>query len=175
MVRQHYLDIRQHSKYAHCHVRVEIEANMSFIDADRITKWLSEPQFGSIQVVSRDPRGLGRPGHWTTEHTKRCWVEELKKFVELYTFCDSSYWIGRKREENQAELLQQLAHFREEIIAPANDEGKALFYKRALTGKSPGRKDDIVCALGMGLYYMYKSQSDPLFLQMCERDGLAPA
>ena len=63
------------------------------------------------------------------------------------------------------------------MIAPAQANGQpssALFSKVVITGKSSGKKDDLMMAFGIVLHYMYKSiLRDEVFLRRCEASGLS--
>jgi hypothetical protein len=112
-------------------------------------------------------------GIWTTKSTKEAYTTEIQRNVPHMSFADQ--FISENAIDNQCELLKQLKAFRREIVAPATDSNTQLFYQIALTGKSAGRKDDLVMALGIALFYMFRSQNDIPFLDHCQREAIASA
>lgn len=71
MLDTHFRSLRSHPRYARCHIRVFIEANMSFVCARRVRNQLMHPSYGSIEVVTFDNHnGVDRFGIWTTKDSK---------------------------------------------------------------------------------------------------------
>jgi hypothetical protein len=122
-------------------------------------------------VVSEDKSPAHRLGIWTSKDSKEAYAIEIQRAVLHMSFAEQ--FISRNAGECQAELMKQLSVFRREVIAPVNDSGVALCYQVALTGKSSGRKDDLVMALGIAIFYMYRSQNDAAFTDFCIRTGRA--
>lgn len=172
MIDAHFRALRAHPRYGRCHIRVFIEANMSFYDSKRVRNQLMHPIYGSIEVVTFDSqKGVDRFGIWTTKDSKENYRMELRRAMVNMVVAD--HFISLAKLVNLAEMYTQIGHFRTEIIAPANETGAELFYKVAITGKSSGRKDDCVMALCIALFYMYRSVDDEVFLQRCQQKGLS--
>lgn len=172
MIDNHYMSIRTHSAYKRCLVRVFIEANMSFIDAGRIANQLAHPQYGDMDIVSEDKSSSRRFGIWTSKDSKQGYATELTRAINF--MCIATHTIGKSVAADIKELCAQFAMFRREVVVPPKDNGKSLHYTVTLTGKSAGRKDDLVMACGIALFYMFRSMNDQIFIQRCHDSGRIP-
>lgn len=168
MIDRHYLNLRQ--RYPRAVILVFIEANSSFIDADRIHKQLAvADKFGidMIRVQRYDPKGKNnRFGIWTTQDTKDAYVDQIRRFYGGMRFVESNAWITNDSDEmiNIQKFYEQCKNFHREIEEPAK-QGTQDFYKSFWTGKGQGKRDDLIMALGIALYYMDKKQTEPEFLK----------
>lgn len=176
VIDEHFRRLRTHIQYRNCMNRVYMEANMSFVDTDRLAKKLHSNRdlYGNVHVVSFDPKkkgtGGGRFGIWTTHDSKVCYAEEIRRCMAHMRFADKYIGTPDNWQINRTELFKQLGQFRKEIIVPANTENNSqLFFKVNITGKSTGEQDDMVMALGICLYYMFRAQSDDSFLALCDK------
>jgi hypothetical protein len=71
MIDHHYVTLRRHARYKQCVIRVFIEANLSQIDAKRISNQLEHGRYGSIDIVHE--KG-SMPGVWTSAPKKEASV-----------------------------------------------------------------------------------------------------
>jgi hypothetical protein len=176
MIDTHYMKLMNHPRYRQCRIRVYIEANMSFIDADRIAKRLQEPIFASrIEVVRFDAKG--RYGIWTTPDKKECYATQLQISIPRARFAHGNDFLSQEEDGHKPELFKQLKNFRREIDVPKNGAAaSALFYKSHITGKSTGEKDDWAMVFGILLHHMWRDVSlNEVFLQACTRNSITPA
>lgn len=173
MVRRHFLRIRDTPKYARCHVKVYIEANLSFVEARRVHDLIRfDPRMGDIDVVRFDPDCKDRVGVWTTKDRKEAYVINIR--THIHQMRRAAPFLSLDAAGCWKLLCDQLRVFRKEVDAPASGSTTALTYKVGYTGKSPGRKDDLVMALGIVLYHMIRTVNvDEEFIQMCAMRGLA--
>lgn len=172
MIDKHFRDIRAHPLYAKSYIRVMVESNLSYIDAARVKNQLSHPSYAPVDVMRESKAGSQRYGISTTKDTKEGYAMELQRNISTMKVAERP--IGTKFYESFGELLLQLSSFRREVVVPVDENGTQLNYKVALTGKSPGRKDDLVMALGIALYFGIRSMNDVLFMQRCDSVGLKP-
>ena len=155
----HYQALLDKERYRNCIIRVFIEANMSFIDADRIATDLQRIGGRRIDVVRFDPECKENPryGVWTNAASKEAQACELQRSVPLMSFVEPNLAVSRDWEGNITELLTQLKKYRKVIDQPktaAQSGGSAssLFYKAYCTGKGgAGTCDDMVSATGIAL------------------------
>ena len=171
MIDSHFRALRNTPRYARAHIRVFIEANMSFIDAGRVANQVACGVHGDVHVVRFDPHGRHRYGIWTTKDKKIAYCQEIQR--EIDHLCLADDFISAHPKEVLEALLQQLGSFRDEVTMP--ESGVALFAQRNLTGKSLGKTDDLWMALGIALFHMMRSAHDLDFAQLCQLRGWAPA
>lgn len=177
MIDTHYMRLMKHERYKQCIIRVYIEANMSFIDADRVAKRLALPIFqGRIEVVRFDDHG--RYGIWTSKDKKECYAMQLQISIPRARFVNDHEFLTQNLEDgHKKEVFKQLKSFRKEIEEPKNGAmSSSLYYKCSYTGKSVGEKDDWAMVYGILLHHMWRDVSmNEAFLQKCERGGMPPA
>jgi len=170
MIDDHYLALR--ARFCDAHVRVFIEANMSFVDAHRHAARLEDAQrgFGWLAVERHDPHGkLHRYGVWTSKDTKNEYVKCIQLGIEQLRFAEpDSYRTSDAKGPDalKQELGKQLKFFHREIEEP-KATSQALFYKSFWTGKSAGKKDDLVMVLGIALYNANRLRTSPEFRTWC--------
>lgn len=175
MVHEHFMGLRRHPQYAHCHIRVFIEANLSAINADYVANFLRHPRYGPLDVACETTAGARRYGVWTTHDKKEAYAEELKRAIPTLSFARILIGEEQALAETCHELFVQLAKFRREVVESATPEHQ-LHAKIVLTGKSAGSKDDLVLALCIALYHMYRSiLRDDEFRKQCERSHIQMA
>jgi hypothetical protein len=182
MIHEHVHRLRSHPIYGSCLIRVFIEANMSPTDADRVADMLRHPRYRpeSMDIVCEVKdrvRGGGfqQPGVFTTHSKKEAFAEELGRNIDFMHFARLFVCQGQP-EVIQRELYMQLASFRVEVVGTA-DPDRQLHAKIIVTGKSSGKKDDLVMALCIALFHMFRSihgteQADQLFRQRCFNRGI---
>jgi hypothetical protein len=75
----------------------------------------------------------------------------------------------RKQPEILREFCEQLTHYREDLIQPVDEAtGK---WKKIVTGKSTGRKDDLCICAQIALYYSGKKRMESAFRDLAEQRG----
>lgn len=169
MVIQHYRKIRSHRQYKHCLIRVYIEANMSFVGADIIARYLhmTPGLMGNLfKIVRFDPNDQGRFGVWTTPASKEKWTVEFKRNIDaMCVVRDEDFITNTMPPQNSPlslsefqihSLCEQLERYRYITDKPkgGNEESLALHVKKGSTAKSPGKKDDLIAACGIGMVCM---------------------
>lgn len=168
MIHTHFMRIRAQPCFARSHIRLFIEANLSFISAFDVVASLQDfNQYGSIEAVRFDPMGKNRFGIWTTAESKELYCREMQRSIEQLHLYRHFARVAQDAERTLPELYSQLGEFRIEIRVPNEEQPGTLFYKRVFTGKGPGKKDDMFMALGIALKYAFDSQSDHRFQQYC--------
>jgi hypothetical protein len=139
-------------------IHVIPEANMSFINADRVASIVSEMACGDCEVVrfmqpngKADPRG--RFGVVTTEHRKALYVNEMRHALRHNNlrFLAPQETIGSNVERDLGALRAQLNSYKEEIIP--GDEYGTTPPKRRYSGKGTGQKDDLCLAIQIVMYW----------------------
>lgn len=168
MITAHYVKIRQHPQYKHAMIRVYIEANMSFINADHIAQYLQTTpglQGDLFKVVRFDPQDQGRFGIWTTPASKEKWVLELKRCIDGMQTVKAEHFISSMEpselvpdvSQRQVDLLcEQLERYRLIMATPKGkpEDSMQLYPRFTSTGKSAGKTDDRVAVAGIGLVCM---------------------
>lgn len=172
MIDQHFLALQETgSRYRGIPNRTYIEANMSFIDTDRIAKRIhANPRFGKVEVVKFHTDN--RFGVWTSKDKKDKYVWDLRRTIPHTQYAED-YMSLNEKDGHKPELIKQLKQFRREVGVPKNGEaGKQLHYTVSYTGKSPGKKDDFVMALGILFTHTWWDvyQNDDL-IDLAQRGG----
>ena len=176
MIDAHYLKLMHHPRYRQCRIRVYIEANMSFIDADRVADRLRLPCFaGRIEVVRFDSKG--RYGIWTTPDKKECYAMQLQISIPRARFAHGDDFLSQVDDGHKPEVFKQLKNFRREVEAPKNGASSgALHYRTHITGKSTGEKDDWAMVYGILLHHMWRDVThNEVFLNACTQQSISPA
>ncbi len=171
MLEQFILKARSYRTYRDAHIFLFIEANMSFISADMLATFLQNPRFGSVEAVSLDPKNKNRYGVWTGETEKERYADSMERALANGQLCYSSEMTGNAvtLPQNKMALEQQLGWFRREVLEPKNPafgKNKVVF-----TGKSAGKKDDMVLALQIALYHLEKLKMTQRFIEMARMNG----
>lgn len=178
MTVDHVRRIRADPRYNNALFVVFIEANMSWISADGL--WKKMLSFIPITVERADSSGQGRPGVITTDESKEVYARLLTLQLQerrLFLAEDiiSAHNAPTGSPSDVAKLLKtledQLSNFRKVKSVPKESAfGKV---KETITGKSHGRKDDLVMALGILLYWAQKKiMIDVDFQRMCREKRL---
>ena len=169
MVYRHLADIRNNPAYQYAIIVFYVEANMSWIEVDRMRIVADRATIRPIYFAAHNTKD--RLGVVTDEHTKIAYVDTLKRLL-----CDdrigyASEFISADAKESQAELERQLRAFRRAVHQPGNVESqKARVY---LTGKGSSRKDDLLLSLMMALYFSFLTREDPNFTNMCKNFNMS--
>ena len=175
MLSDHYGGLRRNARYRDAIIMVYIEANMSFVDAKRVRNLLMGQEFGppgGIEVAAFDSKKEQRFGVWTDNPHKEAYAIELQQQVPHMRFAVEGDFISGDARQCRKDLCDQLKVFRKEIFETS---ATSPCYKACYTGKSAGRKDDFVMALGIALYYMKRAVCcDEAFRQRMQRLGKTP-
>lgn len=146
-----------------------IEANMSWISADRLANCAQEVS-KDIRIVSRDRKGLNRPGVETTSLEKRLYTDAIRESLSSEALVYARDFICEsddKKISNQMKLEEQLGQFRE-IVIPSTDENVKNRPKIEFSGQG---KDDTVFALGIALYNGRITREDPEYQKEAREQG----
>ncbi len=169
MLSDHVLGLRALPLYEDALFVFYIEANLSFIAVDQLKNFFSQPQFGNVYIVSRDPKNLGRPGVWTSAVEKELYSRDLEKVLSDGKLSFADQLVSDNAENNKVKLIAQLNYFSRQVIQPS-DPSK-LDNKVIFSGKGTGRRDDLCLALMIGLTNAQLTLLDKNFLQLCTRNG----
>jgi hypothetical protein len=148
---------------------VYIEANMSWIEADRLSLLCTQPALQPVIVESRDPKGKHRAGVVTDEHNKVGYVSGLQCLLQEQRITYAQDIASRDVHECKKELETQMRAFKRAVKVP--DQPEHQKYHVALTGKGYGRKDDLVMALMMACYWSFVTIHDSAFADSCTKRG----
>ena len=170
MVRRHLTQLRRDPRYEAALMVIFIEANMSYIGADRLAGIIaSTPLFAPSSVESKDPRDHGRVGVWTGPTEKKSMAEYLRLVIEEDTLCVADRLVGHKTDRDFDELMHQLACYRRHIVEPR--EPGIGTWKETFTGKGPGKKDDLAMTLQLALWWGERTRTSYSFQQKALRNG----
>lgn len=160
MVHQHFTNLRNHPKLRNSIYVVFIEANMSYLDADRIANELErKKQYRPIVIPSYDTTQKRRKGVWTDNPAKIAYADALSRALTSQQLACELNIIGQHAQEDIEMLIDQMKNYRRFI---KSDPTKP-FSTEAVTysGKQVGKRDDLVMSLMMALHWSFKwMQSD---------------
>jgi hypothetical protein len=170
----HLIGLRKIPQYRDSLFVVYIEANMSFIEVDRIREHLvsRSQEFGEVFVVSEDPKNKGRYGVWTGETEKELYAKGIRQLMSegRIHYAENFVSASRPEKESKQQLEDQMRNLRKEAepcLKPGMDKVKITY-----TGKAPGVRDDACMSLQIVLHHAQQQRHKPLFLQLCMRRGL---
>lgn len=146
-----------------------IEANMSWISADRMATCAIDVS-RDIRIVSRDRKGLNRPGVETTSLEKRLYTDAIREALSSEALVYARDFVcesPEKKVANQAKFEEQLGLFRE-IVIPSTDENVRNRPKIEFSGQG---KDDTVFAAGIALYNGRITREDPDYQKEAREQG----
>lgn len=136
---------------------------MSFVDADRWAKLIElNPRYrGHVEMARFDKKG--RVGTWTTEDKKKAFMLEMQRTLPTLKYA-TQFVTGRADVEGlKKDFVDQMRTFRLDVVAPKGEDSTALTSKFHITGKSAGKKDDLMMAFGIGVYHAIVESYDPAF------------
>jgi len=135
-----------------------------------VRRVVEQRKFAPIEACSYDETDGDRIGIWMSDELKRCLAGDMATSLSCGQLCFAQEFISaRKPEAIQKELMEQFKVYREEIIAPA--EVSVGEYRKKVTGKAPGRKDDLCVASQIALYFAAKKRLEPAFRSMAEANS----
>ncbi len=168
LIKEHFIRLRRDPWLRNCVFWVFIEANMSYIDADRIVSMLNCPNIGEFRA-ERDRKNSARFGVITTQAVKEAYVRSAQEVLINGTLEVRDSLVGQNTGADAGNLFKQLSHFRREI-KKANDPIHGQV-RTAYTGKTGGRKDDLAMALMINLFWSNYRRTDPAFLSYANQRG----
>ena len=115
---------------------------------------------------------LGRIGTWTDNNKKIAFAQELQRSVPTMTFASDFISCEQDPSKLRAQMIEQIRTFRKEIVAPKGDGTTQLHNKIVITGKSAGRKDDLVMALSIAQHHAGLTCFDHRFQQKMRERSL---
>jgi hypothetical protein len=141
---------------------------------DMIRKICEQPEFQPLVVVSYDETPKERFGIWMTDDVKKNMMLDLQRSMSDGQLCFAKEFIHtgdtvKEKAKIKDKFRQQLQNFRQEVINP-KDVAIGIT-KTYMTGKSSGRKDDILICLAIALYFSGKKRREQSFIQLCNRHG----
>jgi hypothetical protein len=161
MVVGHLKSLRAVKAYQGAHIYLFIEANMSWLSADFVAGYTRQHD-DNLSVVSADASKHHRPGVWTGPTEKENYTAALISLLQDNRLYFAKNTTSERLAEHQLDLKRQLTVFRKEIKAPVDQVfGR---FTVAFSGKAPGKKDDLVLALQICLYWMGRQRGNTDFL-----------
>ncbi len=171
MLLGHLTKIRdQKSMYRNALVVIYIEANMSWLDADRISELVTGGSLEPVYVESRDSQPEHRPGVITTHAGKENYAAMLQMQLSTGNVRFARTMISQNLVANKFKLVNQWQKYRRDIKTP-NDlvHGK---FTSSLSGKSAGSPDDLAMSSQIGLTFLCQTLVDPEFRRYCATMGI---
>lgn len=145
-----------------------IEANMSFVEADRMANICKKISPHNIRIESQDPKGKGRSGIWTGENEKYQYATAIRHSLTVGSICyaDDSCFISRDVIKAKEKFENQLGTFRR-ITSPNTNPA----FKKAKVTYSGEGKDDTVIVCGMCMYFSYEKRNSKEYEQIAQAAG----
>lgn len=151
MLVRHCHDLRRHDAYRDAVILLIVEANMSYLDADRVAN-LFQQVASPVHVLSRDQNRARRPGIWTGAVEKELYVNSLVNVLRMKGLGRTASLLGSHPETDWHLLLTQLSMFRRETRSPTDPRfGR---FVTTFSGKAgAGQRDDLAMALQMAVHW----------------------
>jgi hypothetical protein len=166
MIRGHIERLREYPEYAEAYIEVFVESNLSYLSANAVANMVMS--YPRVNVAREDK--LGRYGVHTGEAEKENYAKGLGIIMMDNMLHFAHHVASVDWKENRMGLIDQLRVFRREVIeskSPGFSNPKVCY-----TGKSHGRKDDLVLALQIALYWMAKKRGDLDFIAKYNAKGV---
>lgn len=170
VVHRHLADLRNSHAFRASLITLFVEANMSWIEADRVKKLASDPLLQPLYMPAFNSKNL--PGVITTEHNKIAYVDTLRRLLEDESIGFATEMISARPLELKKQLMEQMRMFRRVVQKPRNEEAQSS--RVFMTGKGNNRKDDLLLALMMAVYFSRVARNDDKFRVYCEKLRLRP-
>lgn len=157
------------STYPKAYILVYPESNMSWVTSDGIRDLLAASELQPLEVVHRIENKETRYGVWTDANVKRDAAYSVQRSLMSGSLCYASGFVSLDDAGSRTKLHNQLKFFRDEVKEPADQVfGK---FRNELSGKAPGKKDDLVTCLQLVAHWSYKQRTDPAFIQKARLNG----
>lgn len=170
MVYHHLAGIRSIPLLRPSVIRVYVEINHSLYEGSRILRQCSKYRFSPIEMQTTKTGSGSKLGVFTSHATKQAYVDIVTDLLrdESLHFTDSP--VPPHTQElsftTMSKLLvEQLKAFRKIKKTPRDktaDVNTVYF-----SGKGQGRKDDLLLALMIALYFSGLDRNDPAFRESC--------
>ncbi len=121
----------------------------------------------SIRIVSRDSKGLNRPGVITGENEKRHYTDTINEALSSEALVYAHDFISDDTKMNQAKLEEQLHLFRR-VVKVSTDDNQ--FAKPKITYSGCGH-DDMVMALGIVLFFSRLTRQSAEYTKEAREQG----
>lgn len=170
-IQRHYKALRRSVAYRESLLVIFIESNMGYVWSDRVKGELEDLGISPVMVVSQDSSGNGRPGVITTARSKDAGIMRLREALTDESLVFAKELVSEDPEKAKALLCQQCRDYR--IIQRAPDDrdfGKA---KATYSGKTAGRKDDVVTGLHQLMERAAEYRNDDRFVAQMSHLGRA--
>jgi hypothetical protein len=165
MLETHLQNIRDDPRYNTAVIYVYIEANMSFLTANKVKEIVEHPRFYPVLVQSFDPTTDARAGVWTGPDEKYLYAEEMKRALADGALVYAARFISSD-ESIKPEIVKQLEVYRREAKVSASGK-RTIEY----TGKSLGRKDDVCIVMQMLLHWSRLMRNSDEYQKAAELNG----
>jgi len=169
MIVEHVVRLRKIHVFSRSHIFVYTEANMSWVEADRVARLLINPNLQPIAIQSHDPQKKGRPGVITDESTKFGYVSLLRSLLQDTNILYAQQYTSADPNETKTAFEEQLRQFKRAIRPPADPEHNK--FKVSYTGKGFAKKDDLAMAVMMACYWCAITRANSDFQTLCEARG----
>lgn len=152
LVLRHLLALRQHPLYKYAQLRVFVENNLSRTVADIVRETVLQRSsgIGNAVVPSFDKRAGGGVGCPTFNEQKIAYTQLLHDVLSRGLLRFSAKRVGKEYDRHRETLFAQMASWSRIEKPPTNPlaRGGVTF-----GGKDSGKKDDVLLALMISLYY----------------------
>jgi len=182
MIRSHCIGLRDHPRYKNAFVVFYIEANLSHIEANRMSNTIRSIRNFSHRaiIMRRDPKDLERVGVLTTHSSKERWVNQMRASIGSMRFAeDRDFVTARTPDEMRNRFCEQLTNFRKDIkhTGKSPEEWNKL-PSYNYTGKSAGKTDDLFSVVAIALIHstldVFQSP-DRLLMHKARNNGMSLA
>ena len=166
---EHLMRIRRSDRYRNATIVIYIEANMSWIEVDRVAQICSSPQLGPVIIESSDTSSRNRLGVTTTEANKAAYVSGLMHILQDGKIQYASPLLSKDPDRAKRLLESQLRQFRRTVKTPRDttfQQGRVSY-----TGKSARTQDDLAMVLMMAIYWGYLTRAKPEFIERMTVNG----
>jgi len=188
MICEHFINLRRIPRYRAALVVLCIEANYGgsvgvsrIADLIRSVDYKQTGNANQIWVRSRSNNEDGLEGIWTTDTLKACYTRSLINVMSSGNLfvCETRSFVTCKRNKHTRdadpdhilnELYKQLGNYRYETTYA--DDKPMQIAKTAITGKSPGCKDDLAFALSMSLHWNSMTRRERSFQALARSTGM---
>jgi hypothetical protein len=177
MVEGHLRAIRHSARYHNAYIFVFIEANYGGYWASSVLETIvQQKEFMPLEACSYDESDEEKVGVWMEPKLKPALAAQLQRSLADGQLVFAKDFITTQTEKSmngkpkvQMDFMSQLSEYREELKEP-NDAATGD-YKKFITGKSCGRRDDMCICVQLALYFGMKRRMDDDFREIGESRG----
>jgi hypothetical protein len=169
-IHRHFKGIRATQSGRTALLVVYIEANMTWVWADRIAALLNVYQ--PLHIISLDKSESERPGVTTTQRSKESGVIRLQEALASQSIRFAANMVSDDAPKHRRLLCDEGLGYRYHVKPPKDLKfGKTT---ATMSGKAPGVKDDCITALHQNMERSSTTRRDPKFVAYCESQGRLP-